>query len=159
MLTQKYQSILLWSLLRIYITSIEVCLTLSTPVKCRCDNSMKYIHSEIGKRIRQYRKRSGMSQERLALNAGITVSFLGDIERNKKKPSIASLEKLLTALNISFLEFFDYENVIKPLENCSALEKLNIALKDKPNDEIEMVYDIVKQILDYNEIQFSNRTP
>lgn len=112
---------------------------------------MKSICGEIGNRIRQYRQRSGLSQEKLALNAGITVSFLGDIERGNKKPSVESLEKLLRALNVTFLEFFDYETEIKPVKDCSALEKLDILLKDRPNAKVEMIYSIVKQILEYDD--------
>lgn len=112
---------------------------------------MKSISDEIGNRIRQYRQRSGLSQEKLALNAGITVSFLGDVERGNKKPSVESLEKLLRALNVSFLEFFDYETEIKPVKDCSALEKLDLLLKDRPNAEVELIFSIVKQILEYND--------
>jgi len=116
---------------------------------------MKYLHQEIGNRIRQYRKRSGFSQERLALNAGLTVSFLGDIERNKKKPSIESLEKLLTAMNVSFLEFFNFETEVKPLNDCSPLEKLELLLRGLSDDEVDMIYFIVKQILEFSDIQCS----
>ena len=116
------------------------------------DCFMKSIHSEIGNRIRQYRKRSGLSQEKLALNAGIAVSFLGDIERNVKKPSIESLEKLLSALNVTFLEFFDYEIEIESLEDCSSLKKLTLVLQGRSDDELELIYSIAKQIFEYNDI-------
>lgn len=120
---------------------------------------MKSVHEEIGNRIRQYRQRSGLSQEKLALNAGLTVSFLGDIERGKKKPTVESLEKLLRALNVSFLEFFDYETEIKPIKDCTALEKLGLLLQDRTNDEVEMIYSVVKRILEYDDARASKHTP
>jgi transcriptional regulator with XRE-family HTH domain len=112
---------------------------------------MQTINSQLGTRIRQYRKRLGLTQETLALNSGINVSFLGDVERGIKKPSIESLEKLLNALNVTFLEFFDFEVELKPYDECTALEKLNISLQNRTNDEIEMIYGIVKQILLYDD--------
>jgi len=120
---------------------------------------MKSVNSEIGNRIRQYRQRSGLSQENLALNAGLTVSFIGDIERGVKKPSVESLEKLLGVLDISFLEFFDYETEIRPLQDCSALEKLTLLLKGRANDEVELIYAVVKQILAYDDARATNYTP
>ena len=117
---------------------------------------MKTITGEIGNRIRLYRQRSGLSQEKLALNAGLTVSFVGDIERGVKKPSVESLEKLLGALGVSFLEFFDYETEIKPFKDCSALEKLTLTLKDRSNDEVGMIYEIVKRVLEYDDSRASN---
>ena len=108
---------------------------------------MENISSRLGERIRQYRQQRGLTQETLALNSGINVSFLGDVERGIKKPSIESLEKLLNALNVSFLEFFDFETAVKPFKKCSALEKLNLKLQGRAEDEIEAVYDIVRQVL------------
>jgi len=112
---------------------------------------MKFIHSEIGSHIRQHRKRSGLSQEKLALNAGITVSFLGDIERGVKKPTVESLEKILNALQVSFRDFFDFETEIKPIQECTAIEKLVFDLRKRSNTEIELIYTIVKRVLEYND--------
>ena len=124
--------------------------SVSLTIKVR-ELTMKFIHTEIGNRIRQHRNHLGLSQEKLALNAGLTVSFLGDIERGQKKPTVESLEKILNALHISFSDFFDFETDIKPLQDCTALEKLVIDLKSRPNDEVEMIYLIIKKILKYND--------
>ena len=121
------------------------------------DYYMKSVYSEVGNRIRQYRKRKGLSQETLALNAGLTVSFIGDIERGTKKPTVESLEKLLVALDVSFVEFFDFETEIRPPKDCSALEKLIVTLKDRPNDEVELIHSVVKQIIEYNDTQAANK--
>ena len=120
---------------------------------------MKSVHSEVGNRIRQYRKRAGLSQETLALNAGLTVSFIGDIERGTKKPTVESLEKLLMALSVTFVEFFDFETEIRPPKDCSALENLIVVLKDRPNSEVELIYSVVKQIIEYNDTQAAKNTP
>jgi transcriptional regulator with XRE-family HTH domain len=112
---------------------------------------MKLIHKNIGIRIRQHRNHLGLSQEKLALNAGLTVSFLGDIERCQKKPTVESLEKILNALHISFCDFFDFEKEIKPFHDCTSLEKLIINLQNRPDDEIEAIYSIVEKIIEYND--------
>ncbi len=112
---------------------------------------MESISNQIGKRIKDYRNRAGLTQEALALNSGLNASFLGDVERGIKKPSIESLEKLLMALNVSFIEFFDFEANIKPFKDLTALEKLNMELQNRSKQEIELVYNIIKQILIYND--------
>jgi len=114
---------------------------------------MKKISEQIGERIRQHRNQKGLTQETLALNSGLNVSFLGDIERGTKKPSIESLEKLLDALNMTFLEFFDFEAEIKPFKDCTALEKFNITLQGRSADEVEMIYNIIHQVLSFNDRQ------
>ena len=109
------------------------------------------ISNQIGSRIRKYRNQRGLTQETLALNSGINVSFLGDIERGTKKPSVESLEKLLKVLGVSFQEFFDFESDIKPFKDCTALERLNLKLKNRSEDEIEMVFDVARRILEFND--------
>ena len=112
---------------------------------------MPSINDKIGEKIRKYRKNANLTQESLALSAGINISFLGDIERDIKKPSIESLEKILTALNVRFVDFFAFEDDIKPYKACSALEKINIELTGRSDNEVELIYAVIKQILDYNE--------
>ena len=112
---------------------------------------MENVSDRLGVRIREYRKKMGLTQEALALNSGINVSFLGDVERGLKKPSIDSLEKLLKTLGVTFQEFFDFETAIKPFKDCAAVEKLNMELKGRPEDEVEMVYDVIQRILEFTD--------
>jgi transcriptional regulator with XRE-family HTH domain len=109
------------------------------------------ISDQIGSRIRQYRKKVGLTQEELAFNSGINLSFLGDIERGIKKPSIETLEKLLKVLSVTFQEFFDFETAIKPFKDCTTLEKLNVKLQGRSENEIGMIYNVIQQILIYND--------
>jgi transcriptional regulator with XRE-family HTH domain len=109
------------------------------------------ISDQIGSKIRQYRKKMGLTQEELAFNSGINMSFLGDIERGIKKPSIDTLEKLLKALGVTFQKFFDFETAIKPFKDCTALEKLNVKLQGRSESEIGMIYNVIQQILIYND--------
>ena len=68
------------------------------------------ITEAVGKRIRFLRNQRGLSQEKLALKAGIDRTYLAGIETGKRNATIISLEKILTALNISIRDFFDSED-------------------------------------------------
>ncbi|MDR0232616.1 MAG: helix-turn-helix domain-containing protein [Dysgonamonadaceae bacterium] len=48
----------------------------------------------IGGSIRILRTGKGPSQEQLALNAGVNTSYIGQIERGEKNPTIKTLEKI-----------------------------------------------------------------
>jgi transcriptional regulator with XRE-family HTH domain len=109
------------------------------------------ISDQLGSRIRQYRKKMGLTQEELAFNSDINISFLGDIERGIKKPSIETLEKLLKVLGVTFQEFFDFETAIKPFKDCTALERLNAKLQGRSENEIGMICNVIQQILIYND--------
>ncbi len=57
--------------------------------------------------LKRIRKKKGMSQEVLAQRAGISRSFLCEIERGRKSPSLATLERLAAALDIRQGELID----------------------------------------------------
>ena len=50
--------------------------------------------------LRRQRAAIGMSQEALALAAGLDRSFVGKVERGAHNISLASLERLASALNV-----------------------------------------------------------
>ena len=66
------------------------------------------ITEDVGNRIRYLRKQRGISQEKLALIAGIDRTYLAGIESGKRNATIISLEKIKKSLGVSMKDFFDY---------------------------------------------------
>lgn len=56
---------------------------------------------EIGKNIKRLRKLRGMSQEDIALAAGVGLSYYGRIERGEQNMSVLVLKSIATALRVS----------------------------------------------------------
>lgn len=67
------------------------------------------ITEEVGNRVRVLRNKMGMSQEKLALKAGIDRTYLAGIESGKRNATITSLVKVVSALEVSLSDFFDFE--------------------------------------------------
>lgn len=53
----------------------------------------------IGQRIQKMRKEKGLSQEQLAELIGISLSFMGHIERGTRKASVETLARICKALD------------------------------------------------------------
>lgn len=68
-------------------------------------------YMEIGHRIRDLRKRQGLTQEELADRAELSKGFISQLERDMTSPSIATLEDILQCLGTSIGEFFAQEQV------------------------------------------------
>lgn len=66
----------------------------------------------LSKRITQLREAKGYTINKLASQAGISQSFLRDIELCNKKPTIDTLDAICWALDISLRDFFDIEQDI-----------------------------------------------
>jgi transcriptional regulator with XRE-family HTH domain len=61
---------------------------------------------KIGKKLKELRLQKKLSLEQLAKKVGLTRSFLSQVEKDKTSPSIASLIKILSALNVKMADFF-----------------------------------------------------
>ena len=70
------------------------------------------ITEQVGNRIRALRKQRGLSQEKLALKAGIDRTYLAGIETRKRNATLLSLEKVAIALDISMRDIFDFEKEV-----------------------------------------------
>ena len=67
---------------------------------------------EIGKKIERIRKERKMSQYQLAMDAGLSTSYIPDIEKGLKCPTVETLDNICYALNITLKDFFT-----EPAEN------------------------------------------
>jgi len=63
----------------------------------------------LGARIKELRKKRGLTQEGLAEVCGIHYKFLGGIERGNANPTLTVLRKIAKAMNVSLAELFNYE--------------------------------------------------
>lgn len=67
---------------------------------------MNEIHTEIGNRIRQLRIKKGFSQEKLAELSELNTSYIGQVERGEKNPSVDTVYSIATALGIDLAYLF-----------------------------------------------------
>lgn len=68
------------------------------------------IKLKIGHRIKELRKELGLSQEGLAYKAEVDRTYVTDVENGRRNVSVEILERLITALEVSFAEFFNVKN-------------------------------------------------
>lgn len=113
------------------------------------------ISERFGMRIKEYRTLRGISQEQLALKANVNVSFLGQIERGNKKPTIDTIDKLLNALDIEYTDFFDFKQTVSSKKNTATIDKIIYELKSRTSAEQQLIYDVMRRILIYNDFENS----
>ncbi len=58
----------------------------------------------VGENVRRHRKRQGMTQQRLAEGADLSVEFISGVERHASMPSIASLARIADVLGVELAE-------------------------------------------------------
>lgn len=84
---------------------------------------------DVSSRIRELREQKCLTVNALANLAGISQSYLRDIELGNKKPTVEYLEYICDALKISLVAFFTLENENDQL--FDAISKLTQKQKEK----------------------------
>ncbi|MDE5620846.1 MAG: helix-turn-helix domain-containing protein [Ruminococcus sp.] len=110
---------------------------------------MKYT---VGDRIKYFRLCRGMSQEKLALKAGLNPAFLGHLERNMKSPTLTTLAKIVKALEISYGEFFDEEVDVNDTESrVFYMDIIQRSMENMSEDKLKIMADIVLKMVEFAE--------
>lgn len=100
----------------------------------------------IGERIHELRVNSGLSQEKLALRADITTTYLGLLERNLKNPTVKVIEQICNQLNISLSDFFATSSPPVQSEDTLTLQIVS-QFSDRTEEEKQLILQVVKDVL------------
>ena len=80
-------------------------------------------NKDLAKRVKELRKRNGMSQELLAENSGLSLRTVQRIENGETQPTGDSIKRLSSALNVTPNEIIDWQVI----EDSNALLLLNLS--------------------------------
>jgi transcriptional regulator with XRE-family HTH domain len=64
--------------------------------------------------LRAIRKKKCISQDALAKQAGMSQTFLSNVERGKADPSLTTLKRLAGALGVTVADLVKDETVVRP---------------------------------------------
>ncbi len=102
------------------------------------------IKKNLGKRIKELRKRKNLSQEKLSEMVNIAQNTLSYIETGDNFCTAETLENIAKAMNVEPQELFNFGHF---KSNDELLKDINTILMKNPN-KIQEVYRIVKAILE-----------
>ncbi len=70
------------------------------------ENPSLDVLAQLGKRIAYLRKEKNMSQLTLSFESNIAKSYISDLERGRRNPTVKILERLSLALGVTLEELF-----------------------------------------------------
>ncbi len=62
---------------------------------------------DLGKRIRELRRQTGLSQEKFALKIGMDRTYFASVESGKRNIAIVNIKKIADGLGVTLSELFD----------------------------------------------------
>ena len=68
----------------------------------------------VGKSIRQFREKMGITRKELAEKASLSVSSVHYIESGTNSPTVQTLQKIAVALDVNMAELLDNADDLKP---------------------------------------------
>lgn len=89
----------------------------------------------IGYTIREIRKRKEMTMNSLAAGAGVTPSYISQVERNIVEPSVSTLQKIAQTLDAPVSVFFD-----EPFEEPTIIRAGERPVSERPGSGISYAY-------------------
>lgn len=104
------------------------------------------IREQLGRRIRDLRKKQGFTQERLAEAASVDVKYLGNIERGRENPSIGTLEKLANTLSVKMHQILDCEHEVTGKRLLQG--RITQVLNKCDESELRIILRLVRSIKD-----------
>jgi CheY-like chemotaxis protein len=105
----------------------------------------------VAKAIKEQRNALGLSQEELADRAGLHRTYVSEVERGERNPSITSIEKLAQALEVSFTSLFD-----RPGQQGGPREAVEILLVEDNPIDIELTKNAFKKAQIRNPLHIVN---
>ena len=96
----------------------------------------------LGRRIKEIRKRNGLSQERLAELIGVEPPSICNVENGKNYPTLQNLEKIINVLGVTYTDVFNFD---QHKESDDLIVEINEMLKNNP-DKIKDFYKIMKAL-------------
>ena len=97
----------------------------------------------LGKRILEWRKQFGITQESLAFIAEMSVPYLSQIENGKKKPSLETLLAVANGLGITLDEIMTGNQLSHSSDYQSDIDYL---LYDCSPEEKRLLYETIKSL-------------
>ncbi|MBI5243756.1 MAG: helix-turn-helix transcriptional regulator [Elusimicrobia bacterium] len=104
---------------------------------------MTDIYQELGRRLRLERRRLGWTQEELGERSGMHPAYIGQIERGKKKISLAALSRLAGALSV---RMSDLLNESPPPDPERWESKIGGLLRGRSPEDCELLYSTLRHL-------------
>ena len=105
---------------------------------------MESLQIAFGKRLRDIRRRMDMTQDNLAERSDMSIQYISDIERGKRNLSLASIETLAKALNMSVSDLFALEDFQIGVNEMRAM--LIARIEESDEDSLRTFYAISRAI-------------
>lgn len=99
----------------------------------------------LGARIKELRKKRGLTQEKLSEIIEIDPKHLSRIEVGKSYPSFETLDKISNALQVELKDFFEFSQKVTNMKEIN--KDIQTLLKETTLDTIPLILKVLRAII------------
>lgn len=114
---------------------------------------MEKQHFDCGGRLRQLRTQHEISQEELALRADVTPSYVSQIERGIRNPTVLMIELLCEAMGCSVIDFFCGTPGEFAASDNAFFSQINQFFQDKSTSQKRKYLQMLRYLEEFEDIQ------
>lgn len=100
----------------------------------------------ISERVKYFRLKKGMSQEKLSEQAELEIKYINKLENQKYNLKIDTIEQIIKALGVSYEEFFNFEFT----SSSDEMEELLVAIARFRKEEQLIIIESILNLLKSN---------
>ena len=100
---------------------------------------MKIDYRKLGKRLKEERKKQGVTQEKLAEYVNLSVSHLSHIENGNEKTSLQTIVNIANVLNVSLDDLLDLD--LGKRSMYLTIREIDLLFKDCTKEERKILID------------------
>ena len=106
------------------------------------------IKQAVGKRIKIVRQRSGLTQDQLAEQVGLSSKYISGIERGVENPT---MEILIRLANVLAVEPYDLFLFGESEESEKALRKgIEKMVREADRGKLQLYFDVMRKVLEFS---------
>lgn len=106
------------------------------------------IKRAVGKRIKIVRQRSGLTQDQLAEQVGLSPKYISGIERGVENPTMNILIRVAKMLGVEPYDLFLFG---ESEENEKALRKgIEKMVREADREELQLYFDVMRKVLEFS---------
>lgn len=105
------------------------------------------LRKNLGRRLKELRMKKGLTQEELAEKTGLSVTFVGLVERGINTPSLETCNKIARALGVTLDELFYFQKDDKKLD---LIKSLLFKIRKGSVEELSLINEVAERILEYS---------
>jgi transcriptional regulator with XRE-family HTH domain len=109
---------------------------------------MSDFRKELGMRVQQFRKRSGLTQEKLAEQIGVATETISRLEGGRALTGVETFQKIAEVLKVDLAVLFRISTSKKKDNRYRRLDQVEAMIENRKLGEIDLALDIFRQVLD-----------